>query len=156
MSRRSPPGGSKSPSPSSAVYVDGSRSAEPPISAGRRGAMAFITLPEATRVAMPLASAGKTGMSASQPAGSSPRDAALQLRARARERAARTPRMRRSTPLRRVRRARAPRENARAPRRERGTRGSVGQPRFCLVRRTSSAPSGEPCASKVSCLFGEP
>ena len=40
---------------------------------------AFITLPEATRVAMPLASAGKSGISASQPGGSSPLSAALQL-----------------------------------------------------------------------------
>ena len=34
--------------------------------------------------------------------------------------------------------------------------GSTGQPRFCLVSLTSSTPSGEPCASKLSCLFGEP
>ena len=29
-----------------------------------------------------------------------------------------------------------------------------GQPSACLVSFTSSAPSGEPCASAVSCLFG--
>ena len=40
--------------------------------------------------------------------------------------------------------------------RERRNGGSAGQPRFCLVSRTSSAPSGEPCASNVSCLCGEP
>ncbi len=34
--------------------------------------------------------------------------------------------------------------------------GSVGQPRFCFVSRTSSTPSGEPCASKLSCLCGDP
>ncbi len=35
-----------------------------------------------------------------------------------------------------------------------GTRngGSIGQPSVCLVFRTSSTPSGEPCASKLSCL----
>ena len=57
--------------------------------AGQRGqarAIAFMTLPEATRVAMPLASAGKTGMSASQPAGSSPRMLSPQLFAPARGR----------------------------------------------------------------------
>src|SRR6266540_4462579 len=44
--------GLKSPSPLSAVWVEGSRSAEPPVNAGTRGAMAFITLPEAARVAI--------------------------------------------------------------------------------------------------------
>ena len=35
--------------------------------------MAFMTLPDATRVAIPLASAGNSGMSASQPTGNWPR-----------------------------------------------------------------------------------
>jgi hypothetical protein len=40
---------------------------------GSLGAIAFITFPEATRVFIPFGSAGKRGMSASQPAGNSPR-----------------------------------------------------------------------------------
>jgi len=57
----------------SAVCVEGSKSAEPPINDGSLGAIAFITFPEATRVFIPFGSAGKMGMSASQPAGNSPR-----------------------------------------------------------------------------------
>ena len=119
--------------------------------------MAFITLPEATRVAMPLASAGKTGMSRVPAGGQFAAHGLLQFAARDRETLART-RQKLAVPFRFRLRAprRALRENARAPRSGMQNGGSVGQPRFCLVRRTSSAPSGEPCASNVSCLCGEP
>ena len=40
--------------------------------------------------------------------------------------------------------------------RESGTAARSASRAAALVRRTSSAPSGEPCASKVSCLCGEP
>ena len=53
------PVGSKSPSPESAVWVDGFKSAEPPISVGNRGATAFMTFRPATRVAMPFSSRGR-------------------------------------------------------------------------------------------------
>ena len=75
--RLRPPGlpASKSPAPAkvSVVLVDGPRSAEPPISQGMFCASTFSTLPDASRPAMPLASAGKLGRLRSQPAGSSRR-----------------------------------------------------------------------------------
>src|SRR3546814_17535147 len=49
---------------------EGDRSAEPPISQGIRSARTFSTLPDASRLATPLASAGKVGRSASHPSGS--------------------------------------------------------------------------------------
>ena len=49
--------------------VEGARSAAPPTSHGTCGPMAFSTFCELSRVARPLASAGKLGMSASQPSG---------------------------------------------------------------------------------------
>jgi len=73
-------GGLKSPQPFNAVFVEGSRSAEPPVSAGSFGATAFMILPDASRVARPFASAANAGMSAFQPAGNSPRKTALQFR----------------------------------------------------------------------------
>ena len=72
-----PPGLSawKSPAPSnfSVVLFDGPRSAEPPRNQGMFCASTFSTLPEASRPAMPFASAGKTGRLRSHPAGSSRR-----------------------------------------------------------------------------------
>ena len=69
-------GDSKSPSCFSHVYVDGSRSPEPPTSSGTRSArVACSTASDALRVAMPLSSAANCGSFASQPAGSSPRSA---------------------------------------------------------------------------------
>src|SRR5712691_11155183 len=60
-----PPGvpGSKSPAPSNikVVLVDGLRSADPPSSQGMFCASTLSTLPEASRPAMPLGSAGKPG-----------------------------------------------------------------------------------------------
>ncbi len=53
------------------VFVEGARSADPPTSHGTFGAIAFSTLPEASRPAMPLPSVGKVGRSASHPSGSS-------------------------------------------------------------------------------------
>src|SRR5664279_1541132 len=53
------------------VFVDGARSAAPPISHGTFLATAFSTLEFDSRVATPLASAEKVGMSLSQPCGSS-------------------------------------------------------------------------------------
>ena len=52
---------SKSPAPSNVrrVLVDGARSAAPPISQGTFRAIAFKTMPDEMRVAIPLASAGK-------------------------------------------------------------------------------------------------
>jgi len=58
--------GSKSPSPFIAVSVTDS-SPRSPMSVGTLGAIAFRVLPDATRVDTPFASAGKVGMSASQP-----------------------------------------------------------------------------------------
>ena len=148
-------GGLKSPWPFSSVCVDGSRSAEPPTSAGSFGPIAFITLPPATRVAMPFASAGKTGMSASQPSRQFAAQALLKLARRVREGPfvgsdALVPRGFGLCAF-----APALRENARAPAPAPETAGSTGQPSFSLVFFTSSTPSGEPCALKLSCS-GEP
>src|SRR5262249_51579957 len=70
-----PPGSPRSrlPAPSkvSLVLVEGARSPAPPSSQGTRLAIALRTLPEASRVAMPFSSAGKTGRSTSQSFGSS-------------------------------------------------------------------------------------
>ena len=72
--RRSWPA-SKSPTSanSSSVLVEGARSAEPPSSQGTCLATWLSTLPDEARLAMPLASAGKGLMSASQPSGNSRR-----------------------------------------------------------------------------------
>ena len=59
-------------SPAIVVLLDSARSAEPPHSSGMPSARAPSTLPEAARVAMPLASAGKTGRAFSKPSGSAP------------------------------------------------------------------------------------
>src|SRR5215472_3835710 len=65
--------GKKSPAPSKVrlVLLDLARSAEPPTIQGMFLARAFRVLPELSRVAMPLGSAGKTGRSLSQPSGRS-------------------------------------------------------------------------------------
>ena len=69
-----------STAPLGRVLFEGVRSAEPPINAGRRGASASSTLPEAERVAT-LSPGFQTGSSASHPAGSSPESACLKLAA---------------------------------------------------------------------------
>ena len=63
---------SNSPAPSKVrrVLVEGARSAAPPISQGTFWARMLRILPEESRVAMPLASAGKVGRSLSHPSGS--------------------------------------------------------------------------------------
>ena len=54
----------------SRVFVDGARSADPPISHGMFLATAFSTFAEDSRVARPFGSAGNSGRSRSQPSGS--------------------------------------------------------------------------------------
>src|ERR1019366_7554371 len=65
-----PPGlsGCRSPAPSksSRVNVEGSRSAAPPSNQGTDWATALRTLPDDSRLAMPLASAGNVGRLLSQ------------------------------------------------------------------------------------------
>ena len=56
-------------SPFIVVLLLSARSAEPPHSSGSTGASASSTLPEAARVATPLASAGKVGSASVQPLG---------------------------------------------------------------------------------------
>src|SRR6516225_2626866 len=72
-----PPGvpGSKSPAPSNvkAALVDEAKSADPPNSQGIFCPSTLSTLPDASRPAMPLGSAGNTGSPRSHPAGSSRR-----------------------------------------------------------------------------------
>ena len=65
----------RSPAPSnvSVVLFDGPRSAEPPSNHGTFCASALRTLPDASRPATPLASAGNIGRLRSQPSGSSRR-----------------------------------------------------------------------------------
>src|ERR1019366_722041 len=63
---------SKSPAPFIKVLVEGARSAAPPMNHGTCLAIAFITLLPASRPATPFASAGKVGMSVSQPSGNLP------------------------------------------------------------------------------------
>src|SRR5215203_3417616 len=62
-------GDSKSPALFIAVFVDGLRSAEPPMKVGTRGAKAFITSPEALRVEIGFASGSQVGRSLSHPSG---------------------------------------------------------------------------------------
>src|SRR3972149_11567762 len=64
------PGHWKLPLPARVVFVDGSRSPEPPMREGRCLATEFMTLPPATLVAIPFGSAGKMGISLSQHSGS--------------------------------------------------------------------------------------
>ena len=64
--------GRKLGSPSMVVLLDSARSAEPPHSSGSFGASAVSTLPDAARVATPLASASQEGSASSQPGDSSP------------------------------------------------------------------------------------
>src|SRR5829696_8891748 len=63
-------GDSKSPALFIAVFVDGLRSAEPPMKVGTRGAKALITSPEALRVEIGFAPGSQVGRSLSQPSGS--------------------------------------------------------------------------------------
>src|SRR6516225_2610750 len=65
--------GKNSPAPSNTrlLLLDLARSAEPPTSQGIFWARAFRVLPELSRVAMPLGSAGKAGRLLSQPSGRS-------------------------------------------------------------------------------------
>src|SRR6266511_1653899 len=62
-------GGTNDGSPSIVVLLLSARSAEPPHSYGRTGAIALLTSPEALRVAIPLASALNSGSAAVQPSG---------------------------------------------------------------------------------------
>ena len=147
--------GTNDGSPFIVVLLLSARSAEPPHSSGSTGASASSTLPEAARVAMPLASAGNSGSASVQPsrqrAGGQPVEQRLAL--------AGWPRPRRRTPCchSRVRRAAAlddlagVREHLVVDRR-RSASGS--KPRIFLVAATSSAPSAEPWILPVFCLFG--
>src|SRR5437660_585153 len=60
------------PSKPSFVLLDGAKSAEPPSSHGMRSAIAFKTLPEDSRVAIPLVSALNEGSASSQAFGNLP------------------------------------------------------------------------------------
>ena len=135
--------------------MDGSRSAEPPISAGSRGGDRIHHLARgASRVAMPLASAGKTGMSASQPSRQLAAQAALQLVGEL----GKGLRVGRHALVPRRLRARAARqrlaEMRQRRRRARGTAARSASRGSAWSARTSSAPSGEPCASKRVLLVG--
>jgi hypothetical protein len=145
-------GGLKSPKPFSAVKVDGSRSAEPPISAGSRGAIAFMTLPDATRVAMPLDRRERPECRV--PARQAIRRACCAaVPPRVRERPAhRRPGARSTRPRSRARaRARfAEMRASAAP--ERGRAARPANPDVLLGQPHLFAPSGEPCASKLSCF----
>src|SRR4051794_34389993 len=67
--------------PSGVVLLDSARSAEPPQSSGRTGAIALRSAPDALRVATPLSSAGEDGRAAGPPGGGGgggvPADSAL-------------------------------------------------------------------------------
>src|SRR5258706_14691959 len=65
----------KSPAPSNVrvVLFEGPRSAEPPINQGMFCAKMFSTFPDASRPAMPFASAGQVGRFLSHPVGRSGR-----------------------------------------------------------------------------------
>ena len=111
------PVGSKSPSPESAVWVDGFKSAEPPISVGNRGATAFMTFRPATRVAMPFSSRGRP----EYPYPTHPairRAWPVQTPSPDRETRGRMLKFYRSTPSRPTFRARLPCESVRLPSRE--------------------------------------
>ena len=139
----------------SVVPVLPPRSAEPPTRLGTAVAIAWSARPEACRVASGRPAGGeRRERSASQPSGSAPASQLAQLGARIGVRRPRSARRRAPFGLER----RAPRHRLApvrpARRRARRTCGSSGQPMISLVRRTSSAPSGAPCASAVSRLVG--
>ena len=136
------------------VLVLGDRSAAPPISQGICWAMAFSTLPDASRVAMPLAFGGKTGSAVFPSVRQLPLADAVDLLGQIGILGAIA--LEHRLPCRRAasRRARqCRRRNARARRREPRRIASGSKPKNCLVSLTSSSPSGSPCASGVSCLM---
>ena len=140
------------------VFVEGARSAEPPISQGIFLATAFSTLPDASRPASPLASAGKCReLRLSHAVGQLPALHAVE----------RPPPRRDSFALYASKRARqsarsfAPRapmpwESARAPRRARETSRPRASRRTAWSVEFPLRPSGSPCAACVSCLVGAP
>ena len=152
----------KSPTPSSSVLFEGARSAEPPISSGRRGGDGVEHLARGLAGGhRAFASAVKPGSSASQPAGSSPASA-FQLRGQ----------LRVMPPRSSSNRARSSSASALSAVRNRlaevvqrlvGTMelASRGQPSAFLVSLTSSAPErravrrGDPacsgCRSRCAC-----
>ena len=62
--------GTNDGSPFGVVLLEPARSAEPPHSSGRAGAIALSTAPDALRVATPFGSASNEGSASSQPFGS--------------------------------------------------------------------------------------
>ena len=141
--------------PSMVVLLEPARSAEPPQSSGRIGGDALITVPEATRVAMPFASAvERRAGGSSQPSG--------RVRVCSRSKRAvsadglRGPRGELVVPRRPARpcRARPPRGCARGRRSAPRRSASGSKPSTFLVAATSSAPSAEPWALPVFWAFG--
>ena len=143
--------------PLSQVKVDGFRSAEPPTSSGSRGASACITASDAFRVASPFGVGGERRQLGVPARGQlARRDGARSSRGQVREGLRVGLRGALSSRARPARRARPRSGSGPRPRAGSGTPARRGQPRFSLAARTSSGPSGEPWASKVSCLCGAP
>ncbi len=137
------------------VLVEPPRSAEPPRSSGTAGASACNTVPDAARVASGSTCPAKSGSTSSHPLGNSPisrRSSSLANSGCATRNASSRSRHAASSV---APRSRHRRHSASA---SSGTvNGSAnGHPRLSLVSRTSSSPSGAPCAAAVSCLFGLP
>ena len=147
---------SRSPSPLRLVFVDGFRSALPPISSGMVFATALMTVAPAARVAIlpPLTSSGEKRWQVRVPAAGQvalvrPRELGGQIgiglayasKRRCQSCSSCAPR---STAARKCCRDSSGTKNA----------SVVGQPSARLVASTSSGPSGLPCASKVPALCG--
>ena len=141
-------------SPFIVVLLLPARSAEPPHSSGSTGARAFSTSPEALRVAMPLASGREGRQRPVQPVRQPPGGQPVQQRGPLRVGAGPARRSASSHSA----CSRLPRSaTLRACATSASSTGNVtsgSKPRIRLVAATSSAPSAEPCALPVFCLFG--
>ena len=125
------------------------RSAEPPTSSGTAGASACSTMPPAARVASAPSSGVNVGRASSQSSGSVPACGPLELGGELGLGGAVAPRTARTSPP-PAPAPRAPVASARGRPRGRGTARPRASRRTRLVRRTSSSPSGSPCASPCS------
>ena len=141
-------------SPSIVVRLLSARSAEPPHSSGSDGPSAVRIVPDALRVAMPLASAGNSGRSFSvQPSGR--RRIAIRSNSALRSglalaQAANGPSHSACSFLPRSATWRAWFSASSST----GKSTSGSKCRISLVAFTSGTPSAEPCAAPVFCLFG--
>ena len=141
----------KVPPPSKVVLVDSTRSAAPPIMVGAKDANAAIVLCEAARVAI-CSPAAKLGRASRQPSPSSPAHAWSHSSACSGSAVRHAAKRSSHAPC-----ARAPAARSDMCSYTRGSTQKVrsgSNPSTSLAARTSSSPSGAPCALAVSTACG--